>query len=200
MRSVYARVPMILHQRFTISECPHPILGRTAIRRLQALYRITALASMGGAPPPSPFANEPRQTPEASQHSNSYPPPSRENTYASEIPYGSRAGSISAPTRSPDGNAPAHLQHVNGTHPDGPYQSLQGPPEYRSRGGYVPPDIPPNGSHPAALHIATTQEVMPGHQPIPSNSTRALFTSSISGACSRTEPNIRAVLSRPALE
>lgn len=122
----------------------------------------------GWAPPPSPFANEPRQTSEASQHSNSYPPPSRENTYASEVPYGSRAGSISAQTRSPgNGNGQAHLHHVNGLDPDGPYQSQQIPPEYRNRGGYVPPDVPPNGSHPPGLHIATGQEVMPGHQPFP---------------------------------
>jgi Fungal Zn(2)-Cys(6) binuclear cluster domain len=121
----------------------------------------------GWAPPPSPFANEPRQTSEASQHSSSYPPPSRENTYAPDLPYGSRAGSISAPTRSPgDGNVQA-LHHVNGSHPDGPYQSQQIPSEYRSRGGYVPPDLPPNGNHPPGLHITTGQEVMTGHQPFP---------------------------------
>lgn len=123
---------------------------------------------MGWAPPPSPFAHEPRQTSEVSQLSNSYPPPSRENTYAPDAPYGSRAGSISAPTRSPgDGNVQAHLHHVNASHPDGPYQSQQAPPEYKTRPGYVPPEVPPNGSHPTGLQIATGQEVMPGHQPFP---------------------------------
>jgi Fungal Zn(2)-Cys(6) binuclear cluster domain len=123
---------------------------------------------MGWAPPPSPFANEARHTSEVSQHSNSYPPPSRENTYAAEVPYGSRAGSLSAPTRSPgDGNVQAQLQHVNGTNPDSHYQSQPGPPEYRSRGGYVPPDVPPDGSHSTGLHIATGQEMIPGHQPYP---------------------------------
>ncbi len=124
--------------------------------------------SAGWAPPPSPFANEPAQTAEVSQHSNSYPPPSRENTYVVEVPYGSRSGSISAPTRSPgDGHVSSHLHHVNGSHPDGPYHSQQVPPEYRHRGGYVPPDGPPNGTHPTGLHIATGQDVMPGHQPFP---------------------------------
>lgn len=119
----------------------------------------------GWAPPPSPFANEPRQSSEVSQHSSSYPPPSRENTFPSEVPYGSRAGSISAQPRSPgDGNVQV-LHHVNGTLPDGPYQSQQVPPDYRNRSGYVPPDVPPNGSHSTGLHIATGQEVMPGHQP-----------------------------------
>ena len=124
----------------------------------------------GWAPPPSPFANEPRRSSEVSQHSNSYPPPSRENTYASEVPYGSRPGSISAQIRSPGEGSFQALHHVNGSHPDGPYQSQQVPPEYRNRGGYVPPDVPPNGSQPTGLHIATSQEVMPGHQPFPQTS------------------------------
>ena len=122
---------------------------------------------LGWAPPPSPFANEPRPTSDVSQHSNSYPPPSRENTFAPEVSYGSRGGSISAPTRSPgDGNVQVHLPHVSGHSPDGPYQSQQAP-EYRNRGGYVAPDVPANGTHPTGLHIATGQDVMPGHQQFP---------------------------------
>jgi Fungal Zn(2)-Cys(6) binuclear cluster domain len=117
--------------------------------------------SLGWAPPPSPFANE------LPQQANSYPPPPRENTYVSDVPYSSRPGSISAPTRSPGDGQGQALQHVNGANPEGPYQSQPGHPDYRARGGYVPPDVPPNGSHPTGLHIATSQEVMPGHQPFP---------------------------------
>jgi Fungal Zn(2)-Cys(6) binuclear cluster domain len=126
-----------------------------------------SVGQLGWAPPPSPFANEPRPITEVSQHSNSYPPPSRENTFAPEVTYGSRAGSISAPTRSPgDGSIQAHPAQVNASNPEGPYQSQQAP-EYRNRGGYVPPDVPSNGSHLTGLHIATGQDVMPGNQPFP---------------------------------
>jgi Fungal Zn(2)-Cys(6) binuclear cluster domain len=121
----------------------------------------------GWAPPPSPFANEPRQSSEVSQHSNSYPPPSRENTYAAEVPYDSRPGSISAQPRSPGDGTVQLLHHVNGSPPDGQYQSHQIPPDFRNRGGYIPPDAPPNGNHAAGLHIATSQEVMTGHPPFP---------------------------------
>jgi Fungal Zn(2)-Cys(6) binuclear cluster domain len=121
----------------------------------------------GWAPPPSPFANEPRQSSEVSQHSNSYPPPSRETTYATEVPYDSRAGSISAQPRSPGDGSVQILHHVNGSLPDGQYQSQQIPPDFRNRGGYIPPDAPPNGSNPPGLHIATGQEAMTGHQPFP---------------------------------
>ena len=123
---------------------------------------------LGWAPPPSPFANEPRPISEVSQHSNSYPPPSRETTFAPEVSYGSRTGSISAPTRSPgDGHIQAHPVHVNASNAEGPYHQSQQAPDYRNRSGYVPPDIPPNGSHLTGLHIATGQDVMPGHQPFP---------------------------------
>lgn len=131
-----------------------------------------AAMSYGGPtwhPPPSPYdSHEHRSTPpDLPQHANApqpYAAPSREHsTYVPDPTY-SRAGSISAPNRSPGDGSRPHFQSVNGAVHESQYQPQPSPSDYRNGPGYGPPEGSANGpQQPHGLHLITSHDTMSAH-------------------------------------
>jgi Fungal Zn(2)-Cys(6) binuclear cluster domain len=131
-------------------------------------------STAGWHPPPSPYESHDQRPPPqdlSNPHPNAphpYAPPSREQSVYGPDPSYSRAGSISAPNRSPNDGHHPHFQAVNGNLHESQFQHPPGGADFRPRPGYGPPENPPNGTQTPSLHVMTGHEVMSGHpQPLP---------------------------------
>lgn len=75
----------------------------------------------------------------------------------------SRAGSISAPNRSPNDGQVPHFQPVNGNVPDSHYPNPHGGPGFGPRPSYGLAEHPPHGAQTPGLHLVTAHEAMSAH-------------------------------------
>jgi hypothetical protein len=111
-------------------------------------------STTGWQPPPSPYESHDQRPPPqelANQPPNAahyYAPSSREPSIYGPDPSYSRAGSISAPNRSPNDDQVPHFQPVNGNLPDSVHYQGFGP-----RPAYGLADPPPPNSSPPPVFI-----------------------------------------------